>query len=329
MGGELKPCPFCNGTHLKLRQDYSEDKPVRAYAWHVFCEDCHCHGRNNFPIGWVERKEDAVDAWNRRAAPLWGEQFWIIVHDRGCTPERKGAFKRETMAATIREFIRARPTSLLTVLTVGSDGTPDVQHAPEALQMLDGRSMALAREHNRRVREASPLTGVERLTAARDRWNATQDEAAFDELGAAIDALAGKPYCAVRLEEAISKLQDKSFLAGLHQGEGTGHEAEAQAEADLARSELIDALAGKPPAEDGWLDISTAPKDGTAFLGIGTSDKYPHAMEWTTYDDEVAEETGEEGYWSYCEALINEVTGGAEPTHWQPLPAPPNVKVAP
>lgn len=63
---ELLPCPFCGGDDLKLHEDFSEDEPRRAYAWHVFCQNCHCHGRNNFPIGWAETQDEAVTAWNRR-----------------------------------------------------------------------------------------------------------------------------------------------------------------------------------------------------------------------------------------------------------------------
>jgi len=66
MSEELKPCPFCGGADLVFRQDESEDKPVMLYAWHVFCLDCHCHGRNNYPIGWCESKLAASQAWNDR-----------------------------------------------------------------------------------------------------------------------------------------------------------------------------------------------------------------------------------------------------------------------
>lgn len=63
---QLKPCPFCGGKDLTYHEDTSEDEPTMKYAWHVFCRDCHCHGRNNFPIGWCESKEAAAEAWNLR-----------------------------------------------------------------------------------------------------------------------------------------------------------------------------------------------------------------------------------------------------------------------
>lgn len=63
---DLLPCPFCGGTDLVYRQDEAEDEPGHFYAWHVFCRDCHCHGRNNFPIGWCESEQAAAEAWNLR-----------------------------------------------------------------------------------------------------------------------------------------------------------------------------------------------------------------------------------------------------------------------
>lgn len=63
---ELMPCPFCGGSDLVIRQDEAEDRPGFFYAYHVFCRDCHCHGGNNYPIGWCESEEDAADRWNLR-----------------------------------------------------------------------------------------------------------------------------------------------------------------------------------------------------------------------------------------------------------------------
>jgi len=62
----LLPCPFCQGTDLSIRKDYAEDDPSHSYAMHVFCNDCHAHGRNNYPIGWCESETAAAEAWNDR-----------------------------------------------------------------------------------------------------------------------------------------------------------------------------------------------------------------------------------------------------------------------
>ncbi len=62
---DLYPCPFCNRNDLLVLPDKSEDDQ-RIYAYHVFCRDCHCHGRNHYRIGWCETPESAMEAWNDR-----------------------------------------------------------------------------------------------------------------------------------------------------------------------------------------------------------------------------------------------------------------------
>ena len=62
----MKPCPFCDRSDLIVHEDVSEDEPKRVYAYHVFCRDCHCHGRNNYRIGWCESPSAAIEAWNDR-----------------------------------------------------------------------------------------------------------------------------------------------------------------------------------------------------------------------------------------------------------------------
>ena len=64
-----------------------------------------------------------------------------------------------------------------------------------------------------------------------------------------------------------------------------------------------------------WQDISTAPKDGSAFLGYDPGDTWPSAMRWQAYDAEDVAEIGEPGFWTYCEDLIADAAGGASPPH--------------
>jgi hypothetical protein len=64
---EIDPCPLCgNKKDLIVLPDFSEDEPTRIYAYHVFCQHCHTHGRNCYPIGWCESEQAAIEAWNDR-----------------------------------------------------------------------------------------------------------------------------------------------------------------------------------------------------------------------------------------------------------------------
>lgn len=95
------------------------------------------------------------------------------------------------------------------------------------------------------------------------------------------------------------------------------------------RGDLIAALSQPPvsPAEQvGWRPIETAPKDGTVFMVTGEGYDWPEIVRWEHYDESAKGETGAEGYWSYAEPLLNDVTdypGDDEWTHWMPLPTPP------
>lgn len=82
------------------------------------------------------------------------ERFWLVLQEPELVPKLRGPFQISGMAATLREFITANPTAYIHVLTVGEDGDPQVEHGPEALQVLDGRSMGVGRKHNERTRAA-------------------------------------------------------------------------------------------------------------------------------------------------------------------------------
>jgi hypothetical protein len=75
-----------------------------------------------------------------------------------------------------------------------------------------------------------------------------------------------------------------------------------------------------------WLPIESAPKDGTIIHVCGPDYEYPEAVKWGKYDDDLAQELGVDGYWTYAEELLADVTdspSSEEWTHWQPLPTPP------
>jgi hypothetical protein len=82
------------------------------------------------------------------------DRFWLVLQEPGRIPERKGPWKHSETARILREFMAARPTAYIHVLTLGDDGTPHVDHGPEVLQTIDGRSMSTGRAHNQRVRKA-------------------------------------------------------------------------------------------------------------------------------------------------------------------------------
>lgn len=85
---------------------------------------------------------------------LRGEKFWLFLREPGCVPQRKGPWNKDRSADVLREFIRARPTAYIDYVWIGHLGYPEVQHGPEVLQMIDGRSMSVGRKHNERVRVA-------------------------------------------------------------------------------------------------------------------------------------------------------------------------------
>lgn len=60
---ELKPCPFCGGTVVRV-SPYTEDT-IRGpiVRWQVFCADCLCSGPK------MNVKAVAVARWNVRKDP--------------------------------------------------------------------------------------------------------------------------------------------------------------------------------------------------------------------------------------------------------------------
>src|SRR5690606_21691982 len=80
-------------------------------------------------------------------------RFWLSLREPGCIPDRKGPWPKDQTAKVLREFIAERQTAYIDYITIGDDG-PLIEHGPEVLQMVDGRSMSVGRKHNARVREA-------------------------------------------------------------------------------------------------------------------------------------------------------------------------------
>lgn len=73
-----------------------------------------------------------------------------------------------------------------------------------------------------------------------------------------------------------------------------------------------------------WLPIKSAPKDGRNII-VGAD----IASVWITrnafWSDDEFDENSEPGWWSYRNSVGRELLEGIyEPTHWIPMPYPPN-----
>lgn len=53
---ELKPCPFCGGSNLRVTDSCG------YLEMSVECADCDASG----PYGWPDDRESAVEQWNKR-----------------------------------------------------------------------------------------------------------------------------------------------------------------------------------------------------------------------------------------------------------------------
>lgn len=73
-------------------------------------------------------------------------RFWLELREPNCVPQRKGPFLKSHSAQVLREFMDARPTAFISVVTVDHDG-PMFEDGPECLMTADGRSKARARRH--------------------------------------------------------------------------------------------------------------------------------------------------------------------------------------
>mgnify|MGYP002521701163 CR=1 FL=1 len=66
---ELKPCPFCGGSAKVMHMDVGDHADGSPWmVWAVWCDDdlnaeySHGHYIDNY-----ETRDEAVEAWNRRA----------------------------------------------------------------------------------------------------------------------------------------------------------------------------------------------------------------------------------------------------------------------
>lgn len=62
---DLKSCPFCTSEKAHVFNEYSEDGDTIS-GCAVFCDDDDATCKAN--TGWYKTKQEAIDAWNRRAS---------------------------------------------------------------------------------------------------------------------------------------------------------------------------------------------------------------------------------------------------------------------
>ncbi len=82
----------------------------------------------------------------------------------------------------------------------------------------------------------------------------------------------------------------------------------------------------------GWRPIDTAPKDGSDIIvGCDVASVWViHVAFWREVDENLIaigwEAPGDTGWWSYTRNSVTQekLEGWATPTHWMPLPTPPN-----
>jgi hypothetical protein len=74
-----------------------------------------------------------------------------------------------------------------------------------------------------------------------------------------------------------------------------------------------------------WNDFASAPQDGTPILISDRSKSGPFSasVRYQTYDPETARISGQDGYWCYCDDVLNDVCpqGPETPFVWLPDPS--------
>ena len=58
---ELKPCPFCGSSNVTLEVEYGSDCGYGFGGHTVICNNC------GVQTIYYETKEEAIEAWNKRA----------------------------------------------------------------------------------------------------------------------------------------------------------------------------------------------------------------------------------------------------------------------
>ena len=100
-------------------------------------------------------------------------KFWLSIREPGMVPRRKGPWPTKQAAEILREMMDAWPTAYIDYITLDYEGAPQIEHGPEILQMLDGRSMSKGSKHNQRVEDAE--AALQARSDARTHDDALED----------------------------------------------------------------------------------------------------------------------------------------------------------
>ena len=115
-----------------------------------------------------------------------------------------------------------------------------------------------------------------------------------------------------RMEAALRKALNYSENTESKLGIGLECGIEARAVLD----EAAKPAPGGPKMREGWQPIATAPKDGRDFLVWNRENRVRKARWYERSSSDL-------GISLYEGDGVNSFKGGIQPTHWMPLPAPP------
>ncbi|WP_136617022.1 MULTISPECIES: hypothetical protein [Mesorhizobium] len=126
--------------------------------------------------------------------------FWLELREPGCVPQGKGPFPAALTTKTLREFMEARPSAFITVVSFDAYGRPMFQDGPETLMQADGRSTQRAMRHIASSKAAFETgEALTKISSAIDRYHAAltareHGGIAADRLVNAVQEIMGKHW---------------------------------------------------------------------------------------------------------------------------------------
>lgn len=133
------------------------------------------------------------------------------------------------------------------------------------------------------------------------------------------------PVQPTTLNQKALEVARKAYARRWMPSDSSVFSSQAAAQVDYIIQSYIEALpaTAAPVQPEGWLDIASAPKDGTTILAWSDYNLEPATVHWNEH------RKCWRAVWEQNEVIENETDFGtsykeADPlTHWQPLPSPP------